>query len=75
METVFTENLILQKIRDKIFYKKQDNYLTGTKPENFDICFCVSFDHYWQNLRDTEHEPLSTINFEISFQFSYFLGF
>ena len=55
METVFTENLVLQKIRDKIFYKKQDNYLTGTKPGNFDICFCVSFDHYWQNLRDAEH--------------------
>ena len=65
--------LILQAISDKILFKKLKNQHNGTRPENFDIYLCISFDHYCQKLsfRGETGQSVSPSNFKIFFSFLF----
>ena len=43
-----------------------------TRTENFDVCFLVNFDRYFQKSifrEEARHKPVSSPNFEIFFHF------
>ena len=50
----------------KCFAKSKKIEQNWARPENVDICFCVSFDRYYQKLMfggETRHKPMTPPNF------------
>lgn len=68
-----SKGLILQAISDKLLCKKLKNQHNGTRPDNFDIYLCISFDHYCQKLsfRHDTGQSVSPSNFKIFFSFLF----
>ena len=60
----------------KYFTKTKKIKQNWTRPENFDISFCVSSGHFCQGLTfggDTGHKTVFPSNFQIFFSFPDFL--
>ena len=72
----FLLHYLVPQFLTKYLLKSKEIKQNWTRPGNFDICFWIIFNHYYQNFiseKGTEHQAVSQSNFQIFLIFSTFI--